>query len=214
MGSIRVFRREKREMKKLILYGDSNTYGYDPRGMMGGRFPGEVRWTSVVAAGLTDHLVIEEGLNGRQLPVSRSGRISRFLENMVADLKPEDTVMMMLGTNDVLLTQDPDADVPIEKMRVLLDWYKARRNDFSFIVTAPVVIADINDEMTPYHRESLRMNREFEALCEKAGVAFIDTAPWNTGMAYDGVHIAEESQRQFGENMLRALMIILKRESV
>ena len=26
-------------MKKLILFGDSNTYGYDPRGFLGGRYP-------------------------------------------------------------------------------------------------------------------------------------------------------------------------------
>jgi len=31
-------------MRKLILFGDSNTYGYDPRGFLGGRYPEKVRW--------------------------------------------------------------------------------------------------------------------------------------------------------------------------
>ena len=32
-----------REMEKIIFYGDSNTYGYDPRGFFGMRYPKEVR---------------------------------------------------------------------------------------------------------------------------------------------------------------------------
>ena len=27
--------------KKVLFYGDSNTYGYDPAGFMGGRYPEE-----------------------------------------------------------------------------------------------------------------------------------------------------------------------------
>ena len=37
-----------REMEKIIFYGDSNTYGYDPRGFFGMRYPKEVRWTGIV----------------------------------------------------------------------------------------------------------------------------------------------------------------------
>ena len=56
-------------MRKLILFGDSNTYGYDPRGLMGGRYPEEARWATIVRKALADsYEVIEEGMNGRQLP--------------------------------------------------------------------------------------------------------------------------------------------------
>ncbi len=34
---------------KLILYGDSNTYGYDPRGMIGMSYTEEIRWTKIVS---------------------------------------------------------------------------------------------------------------------------------------------------------------------
>ncbi len=191
--------------KKLILYGDSNTYGYDPRGMMGGRYPDEVRWTTKVAAAFPEHLIIDEGLNGRQLPVSRSGRISRFLENMAEDLRPEDVISMMLGTNDVLLTNKPNADEPIKKMKELLEWYKERSKAFRLIIIAPVPIADINDEMAPYHEESLRMNRGFTDLCREYDMPFIDTGAWDIPLAYDGVHISEESQGLFADKMIGAL---------
>ena len=32
---------------RLICFGDSNTYGYDPRSFFGGRYPG--RWTDLLA---------------------------------------------------------------------------------------------------------------------------------------------------------------------
>ena len=31
--------------KRILCLGDSNTYGYDPRSYVGGRYPETVRWT-------------------------------------------------------------------------------------------------------------------------------------------------------------------------
>lgn len=36
-------------VKKAYFYGDSNTYGYDPRGIMGGRYPEEYCWPDILA---------------------------------------------------------------------------------------------------------------------------------------------------------------------
>lgn len=35
-------------MRKALFFGDSNTYGYDPSGFMGGRYPRDVRWTTIL----------------------------------------------------------------------------------------------------------------------------------------------------------------------
>jgi len=200
-------------MNKLILYGDSNTYGYDPRNMMAGRLPEDIRWATKVSRALKENYEVrEEGLNGRQLPVSRSGRISKFLENMVAELGPGDVIMMMLGTNDVLLTNNPKADPAIDKMRALLDWYKSGNYPFKLIITAPVPIADINEEMNPYHRESLRMNEGFKDLCKTFNIDFIDAGEWDISLAYDGVHIAAESQQTFADDMIKSLTALISKE--
>ena len=34
---------------KVICYGDSNTYGYDPRGWLGGRYDAADRWPDILA---------------------------------------------------------------------------------------------------------------------------------------------------------------------
>lgn len=34
----------------VICFGDSNTYGYDPRGYFGGRYDAGSRWVDILAA--------------------------------------------------------------------------------------------------------------------------------------------------------------------
>jgi len=51
---------------RILCFGDSNTYSYDPRSYLGGRYPASVRWTALLqAAGWT---VVNEGENGRCIP--------------------------------------------------------------------------------------------------------------------------------------------------
>lgn len=33
----------------IICFGDSNTYGYDPRGYFGGRYDADCRWVDILA---------------------------------------------------------------------------------------------------------------------------------------------------------------------
>ena len=51
-------------MKRIVCFGDSNTYGYDA--ITDGRFDENTRWTCVLQklAG-PDYTIIEEGLSGR-----------------------------------------------------------------------------------------------------------------------------------------------------
>ncbi len=49
--------------RRILCYGDSNTYGYD---FANGRFDDDTRWTRRLKSALGDgFIVIEEGLNGR-----------------------------------------------------------------------------------------------------------------------------------------------------
>ena len=54
-------------MRTLLCFGDSNTWGYDPRSALRTeRYPRDVRWPGRLAQALGDDWeVIAEGLNGR-----------------------------------------------------------------------------------------------------------------------------------------------------
>lgn len=80
----------------VTCFGDSNTYGYDPRSFLGGRYDPDHRWVDILAAE-TGWTVYNMGQNGREIPTSLP-----FL--------PSDTnlLILMLGTNDLLQGLSPE----------------------------------------------------------------------------------------------------------
>lgn len=89
--------------KRILCYGDSNTYGANPRG---GRHDESTRWPMRLQTLLgADYTVIEEGLCGRTTVFDdpaegghRSG-IDYFPVCLMSH-QPLDAVAIMLGTND------------------------------------------------------------------------------------------------------------------
>jgi len=91
-------------VKRVLCYGDSNTWGYDPATRR--RFAPDFRWTGVLANRLgPDHLVIEEGLNGRTTrwddPIEPGRNGLALLRPCLDTHEPLDLVIVMLGTNDL-----------------------------------------------------------------------------------------------------------------
>ncbi len=191
-------------MKKILLYGDSNTYGYDPRGMLGMRYPHEIIWPAVVGDKLgEEYEIIEEGQNGRPLPRLPYEEI--FLKSMIKRLSADDIFVIMLGTNDILLTAYPNARAAVKKMEDFIEWMKREADGLRLIVIGPVYISGLSGELMEYHEASIEMNRGFEELCRQKGVDFWDAGQWGIPVAYDGVHFSEEGHRIFGERFVEEL---------
>ena len=90
---------EKITVKKVLCYGDSNTYGFDPRMYSSGRYEESEIWTSVLADLLGDGWeVINEGMNGRRIPFE--GRYE-YVEGLMQNLSGGDWFVIMLGSNDI-----------------------------------------------------------------------------------------------------------------
>ena len=51
----------------VICFGDSNTYGYDPRCYFGGRYDADSRWVDILATE-TGWTVYNMGQNGQEIP--------------------------------------------------------------------------------------------------------------------------------------------------
>jgi lysophospholipase L1-like esterase len=89
--------------KRILCYGDSNTYGYNPAG---GRYDETIRWPMKMQELLGDgYTVVEEGFNGRTIcyddPAEggyKSGMT--YMPPCLMTHSPLDLVIIMLGTND------------------------------------------------------------------------------------------------------------------
>ena len=175
---------------KMICFGDSNTYGYDPRGYFGGRYDADSRWVDILAAE-TGWTVHNMGQNGREIP----GTAPAF---------PADTdlLIVMLGTNDLLQGRSP-AQAAVRLERFLSD-ISLDRGNILLIAPPPVTLG----AWVP-SRQLIDDTHTFARLCqtlaEQLGIRFSDAAKWKIPLAYDGVHFTEQGHKAFAAGLLEEL---------
>ena len=107
----------------VLCFGDSNTFGYNPR--TGGRYPSYFRYPSVLARFLgEDYTVIDEGLNGRTtaFPLDGVEWLSGLyaIRPAIAAHYPVDTLVIMLGTNDCAVSLGLSAEEITHGMEKLI----------------------------------------------------------------------------------------------
>ena len=193
------------EKRKILIYGDSNTYGYDPADFYENRYPADERWTNILQENLGDSWeVLPEGMNGRQLPELKydKNRIHRLLDRLSGD----DLFAVMLGTNDILVTMEPDASEVIRKMQTFLAFLTETEamDPGNILVIAPPHVAGSRIRHPVYQRFyqlCLQMNEGFHELADSFGTMFTDAGGWNIALAPDLVHFSVEGHRTFAENL-------------
>ena len=174
----------------IICFGDSNTYGYDPRGYFGGRYGADCRWVDILAAE-TGWTISNMGENGREIPSA-------------APTIPADTdlLIVMLGTNDLLQGRSPEqaaerlerflAAVPLDRNKILL--IAPPSVALGAWVPSPQLIDDFHT-----------FARCCKVLAEKMGIRFTDAGRWDIPLAYDSVHFTEQGHKAFATKLLEEL---------
>ena len=205
-------------LTRFFFYGDSNTYGFDPRGFLGGRYPADVRWADILQKtfrGTCDFTF--EGMNGRSIPVSRTEY--RWLEQMIRRASPLDDAAVMLGTNDLLMTARPDAAAAAGRMHTLVEWLldlpALREAGARVILMIPPYAAVHVRKEDPYYRyyaESVRLAELYRKIPAGHGgrVLCIDTTAWDIELAYDDVHFTEKGSLSFAKEMEGEIRKLLK----
>lgn len=172
---------------KVICFGDSNTWGYDPTDKFGAHYGR--RWTKILAE-KTGWNVINEGVNGREVP------------NEPACVGADtDLFLVMLGTNDLLQLDSPEAAA--RRMEVFLSGGDPQK--LVLIAPPPMVWGEwVQDQ--ELINDSVRMAALYEALSGRLGVRFVDSGQWKVPLCFDGVHFTEAGQTIFAEELAKELM--------
>lgn len=173
---------------KVICYGDSNTWGYDPRSWLGDRYDAASRWVDILA-GKTGWEVCNRGLNGRSIP--------REAVTFPADT---DLLVVMLGTNDLLEGASPETAA--RRMERFLTGVNLPPERLLLIAPPPVEPgAWVQAESLP--AASARLAGLYRQLAAAMGIRFADAGAWGVTLAYDGVHFTPEGHRAFGEGLYK-----------
>lgn len=175
---------------KIICFGDSNTYGYDPRSWLGGRYDADSRWVDILAVE-TGWTVCNMGVNGREIP------------RAAPDLPPDtDLLIVMLGNNDLLQGYGPEEAAG--KLGRFLSSLPLPWNQILLIAPPPMR----RGEWVPNQQlidDSRAFAQRCRSLAKRLGVRFADAGDWDIPMAYDGVHFTEQGHRAFAARLLEAL---------
>ena len=175
---------------KVICYGDSNTYGYDPRGWLGGRYDAADRWPDILAR-RTGWTVVNRGLNGREIPPQEPA--------FPADT---DLLIVMLGANDLLQGAGPAETA--RRMERFLAGVRLERDKILLVAPPPMALGAWVQEQRLVDA-SAELAAQYRALAGRLGVRFADAGAWGVALAYDGVHFTGQGHRAFAEGMLQEL---------
>lgn len=174
----------------VTCFGDSNTYGYDPRSFLGGRYDPEHRWVDILAAE-TGWTVYNMGQNGREIPTSLP-----FL--------PSDTdlLILLLGTNDLLQGLSPE--MAAEKLEHFVQKIPLSPKQILLIAPPPLALGEwVPNQQLIDHSRTFAQN--CTALAQRLGIPFANAGDWNIPLSYDGVHFTQEGHRAFAAGLLNVL---------
>ena len=184
---------------KILCFGDSNTYGYDPHSFFGSQYPAQHRWVDLLAR-MLECKAVNVGENGREIP-RREGELMRF-DLMLANQKPVDLLVIMLGGNDLL--QGNSGEAIAQRMEFFLEHIDLEKSKILLIGPPPMQRGEWVPTQTMIDA-SVALNHEYKALSERLGVRFADAREWNIPLTFDGVHFTEEGHKAFAEGLANYL---------
>ena len=197
-------------MKTILCYGDSNTWGFNPKTQE--RFDHKTRWPMVLKEILNKNTpndepawwVVEEGLNGRtscrEDPVELDKNGLRQLLPILGSHKPIDIVAVMLGTNDLKPRFNPS---PFDIARGVQNVVKAiLQSDFGPDNKAPKVLMICPPPTvdSPVFKNvfgncvslSKKLAPMYRIMAAECGAAFLDAGKYIKSSPDDGIHFDAE----------------------
>ena len=179
---------------RLVCFGDSNTYGYDPRSYFGGRYPAEHRWVDLLAQKMGCK-VVNAGENGREIPRCE-GELQRF-QRLLKTNQPLDLLIIMLGTNDLLEGLSPETTATrMEKFLTDMGFPKQR----ILLIAPPPLVRGAWVPDQALIDKSVVLGSAYHSLSERLRISY--AGQWQIPMTFDGVHFTEAGHEEFARNLL------------
>lgn len=177
---------------RAVCFGDSNTYGYDPRGFFGDRYDADDRWPEVIAK-MTGWDVVNLGANGREIPRGQASL------QLLSEYTTADIFLVMLGTNDLL--QGASASEAAARMEAFLTALLPHCKKL-LLAAPPPMKRGAWVPTDALVAESIRLAEEYQLLAGKWNIPFVDTRNWNIALCFDGVHFTEEGHHTFARKLM------------
>ena len=199
-------------MKKILCFGDSNTFGYIPND--GGQYADGVRWTSRLANLLgKNYQIIEAGCSNRTC----------FSDNDEGDIKTGykaiekylpnkyDCILVAVGVNDIQLFYKPTLEEFEQGCEKFIKQIKSKKKK-KIVIVAPPIVKDCVKQGTSafqFDDESIEKSKYLPDICkriaERNDCYFIDFNDRVQVSNLDGLHYMPEAHAQIADILSKYL---------
>lgn len=208
-------------MKKILCFGDSNTYGHNPLDCS----QLKRRWCVFVQEMLNQCEIIQDGRCGRNTKFDApnepdlNGLVTfreKYIENK--DQNEFDLIIIMLGTNDLLNDFKCKAEETAESVSEYIKDYRAKFGEKTeFLVVSPILVRECVMDNAIFKEkyslfaveESKRFCDCFESMARRENVHFLDAAKYSSASPLDGIHMEEDEHRKLAQAIAKKIKAIL-----
>lgn len=200
-------------LKKILCFGDSNTYGYIPNN--GARYDKNTRWTGVLS--LLSHgkfEIIEDGCNNRTaFAANPAGKIFTDYEILPELLTDDfDAVVLAIGINDTQFLYNLSSIEIASGVEKLINIVKVKSPQAKILLVAPSILTDdvLNGNFAClFDRTSIEKSRQlpllYQKIAEKQNIEFLDLNSVAKTSSLDGLHYAPEQHLKIAQAIFTIL---------
>ena len=191
-------------MKKILCFGDSNTFGYNPEN--GLRFPSNERWSGILQSLLGNkYQIIEAGCNNRtgffDNPAGMKETGYKILPLYLS--KKPDFVILAIGVNDLQTIYNASFYELKSGIENLIDIVRDTCPDAKIIVASPPVITNalFNGYFSSmFDKNSIEKSKQIGTIFKKAAKSkectFVDLNDYIVVSEKDGLHYEPEAHKE------------------
>lgn len=206
-------------MKKILCFGDSNTYGFVPQS--GLRYDINTRWTGILQTLCNNEFEITEvGCNNRTAFIDNPAGINQTGYKILPEyLKTNffDIIILAIGINDLQRFFNPTLNEFEQGMEKLIQITKNLSPKSKIILICPskLNLAGINNGIFSYQFDKISVEKSgklspiYKSLAEKYKCHFIDLNNIVEVSPLDGLHFSPKSHKTIAENLYKNLKQII-----
>lgn len=203
-------------MKKVLCFGDSNVYGFNPKN--GTRYNNTSRWSGILQeiAG-TDFNIIEEGCNNRTaFTQNPAGKMMTGIEILPELLQSDlDIVILAVGINDLQFSYNNTLENFKVGIPALIHIIREKLPNAKILLLSPSKItpnilnsffANLFDETSI--EKSHHLEKIYEQIAINNNCEFLDLDKIATPSKQDGLHYEIEEHQKIANAVLEILKLV------
>lgn len=200
-------------MKKILCFGDSNTFGYNPHN--GSRYDENSRWTGILKNLCKEKFeIIEAGCNNRTAFSNNPEGVQFTGYKILSEYLKEfyDIIIFAIGINDLQKFYNPTLKEFETGIENLIKCIKENLPNNNLIILSPSHITEniLNSNFRfMFNQTSIEKSKQitpiYEKIANKYNCKFLDLNKIVTPSEIDGLHYEIEEHKKIAQSIITLL---------